>query len=150
MTWINRRLRLGWMLLVAGLIVAVIGILLPVLAGDLPFNARIITGLGIVLLGIGVARLVHYGAVRRDARAARRLIAEERDERTQILNARAGNRAYWISAALAYGGLMWVSLSDNGSLPPLSADALWYFLAALVVVPFIVYIASLLYDQQRG
>ncbi len=148
--WVNRRWRVGWILLALGLIVAVIGALLPSLVGDLLFNARIITGLGILLLGLGVARLLHYGAARRDARAARRLTAEERDERTQILRARAGNRAYRISTALAYGGLMWVSFAASGSLPPLSADALWYFLAALVVLPFVVYIVSLVYDEQHG
>lgn len=150
MKWINRQLRLGWMLLAAGLIVALIGALLPRLAGDLAFNERIITGLGILLLGIGVGRLMHYGVARRDSRAATRLIAEERDERTQILRDRAGRRSYWVTAVMAYGGLMWVSFAHSGSLPPLSADALWYFLAALVVLPFVVYVASLAYAQQHS
>jgi hypothetical protein len=131
-------------------VVAIAGILLPRLAGDLPFNERIITGLGILLSGIGIANLVRYGAVRRDPQAARRLAGEERDERTQLLRARAGNRAYWVSAPLAYALLMWVSFAESGSLPYPSPDLLWYMLAALVVVPFGVYALSLMYDQQHS
>jgi len=147
MNWINRQIRLGWVFLAGGLVVAVAGILLPRLVGDLSIDERIITGVGILLLGIGTAYLTHYGAARRDSQAARRMIAEEHDERMQILRAQAGNRSYWVSAVMAYAGLMWVSFVENGSLPPLSADALWYFLAAVVVLPFGIYAASLMYDQ---
>ena len=37
----------------------------------------------------------------------------------------------------------------GGSLPPLSPDALWYYLAAGVILPFIVYAISLKVDQDR-
>jgi len=148
--WINRKVRLGWVVLIVGLIVAITGILLPRLVGDLPFNEKIITGFGILLIGIGAAPLIQYAAAKKDPQVARRLAAEQRDERTQSMRARAGNRAYWVSAVLAYGGLMWVSFALNGSLPQMSADSLWYFLAALVVIPFIVYISSLLYDEKNN
>ena len=149
LNWINRQVRLGWVFLAAGLVVALAGILLPRLAGDLPFNERIITGVGILLLGVGTSYLVRFRAIRQDAQAARRILSEEHDERMQLLRARAGNRAYWVSAALAYIVLMWVSFAASGSLPPLSGDALWYLLAAVVVVPFGIYAISLSYDQQH-
>ncbi len=148
--WIHRRWQLGWALLAAGLVFAVVGIILPLLIGSLPFNHRIITGLGILLLGIGVAFLVRYGSARRDPQAALRLVSEQRDERMQILRARAGNRAYWVSTIMAYAVLMWVSFASSGSLPELSTDTLWFFLAAVVVVPFIVYAASLSIDQGKN
>jgi ABC-type uncharacterized transport system permease subunit len=148
--WINRQLWLGRILLIIGLIVGVTGILLPRLVSGLPFNPRIITGLGILLLGIGVAYLVRYAAAGRDVQTARRLVSEERDERMQIIRARAGNRAYWVSAVMIYSGLMWVSFAESGSLPPLSTDALWYFLVAAVVLPFVIYTASLMYDQKHS
>jgi ABC-type uncharacterized transport system permease subunit len=150
MEWINRQLWLGRILLIAGLIVGVTGILLPRLASGLQFNPRIITGLGILLLGIGFSYLVRYGAAGRDVQVARRLVSEERDERMQIIRARAGNRAYWVSAAMIYGGLMWVSFAESGSLPAFSTDALWYFLVAAVVLPFVIYAASLLVDQKNS
>ncbi|MBE0695722.1 MAG: hypothetical protein IH586_02255 [Anaerolineaceae bacterium] len=148
--WMKQQYRLGWIALAAGLIFAFSGLVLPRLVDSLPFNARIITGLGIFLLGVGIAYLVRYGAARRDPRAAGRMASEEHDERLQIIRARAGSRAYWVSTAIIYAGLMWVSFAASGSLPALSADALWYFLAAAVIIPFVVYAASLTYDQQHG
>lgn len=150
MEWINRRMRLGWLLLGAGLLVGVLGTILPALVSDLPFNARLVTGVGILLAGAGIGYVVRYGAARRQPQVARRLASEERDERMQAIRARAGNRAYWVSTGLAYLGLMWVSFAENGSLPPLSTDALWYFLAGVVILPFIVYAASLVRGQERG
>ncbi len=102
--WINQKIILGWIMVAAGLVVGVIGILLPKLAGSLPFNTRIITGLGILISGWGIANLVRYGVAGRDKQAAMRLVSEERDERLQIIRARAGSRAYWVSAAMAYTG----------------------------------------------
>jgi len=148
--WIKQQLRLGWIALAAGIVFSLAGLLLPRLVNGLPFNARIITGLGIFLLGVGIAYLARYSAARRDPRAAARMSSEARDERIQGIRARAGNRAYWVSTAIVYAGLMWVSFSASGSLPVLSADALWYFLAAAVILPFAVYAASLAYDQQHG
>jgi hypothetical protein len=148
--WVGRQLRMGRALIGAGAALAVFGVVLPVFAGDLPFNERIITGLGILIFGMGVARLVQYTSARRDPQAARRLAAENRDERTRTLRGRAGQRAYLCSAVLAYTALMWVSIASNGSLPALSADAVWWVLAAIVVVPMLVYIASLVYDEQHS
>jgi hypothetical protein len=146
--WINRQMRLGWIFVAAGLLVGVFGIVLPRLTGEPGFNTRIITGLGILLLGVGAAYLLKYGAVRRDQQAAKRLASEERDERTQMIRARAGNRAYWLSAAMSYAGLMWLSFAANGSLPAPSPDALWFFLAAVVLLPFGVYAGSIVYEQR--
>ncbi len=148
--WINRQWRLGWGLLIAGLILALAGIAVQRLVGSLSFNPKIITGLGILFLGIGAAFMVRYGSARRSEKAALRMVNEERDERLQSLRARAGNRAYWVSAIMAYAILMWDSMSANGSLPELMGDALWYALAALVLVPFGVYAASLAYDLKQN
>ncbi len=147
--WIQRQVRLGWVFFAAGLVLAIIGLILQWAFENLPFNARIVTGLGILLLGIAVSYLVRYGAAQRSLQAAKRLVSEERDERTQMIRARAGSRAYWVSAILTYALLMWVSFASNGSLPMLSADALWYVLAAIVIVPGIVYMISTIYDQQN-
>ena len=45
---------------------------------------------------------------------------------------------------------MWESFAANGNLPALSGNALWYFLAAAVLVPFGVYAGSILIDQRRS
>jgi hypothetical protein len=106
-------------------------------------------GLGILLIGIGIANLVRYRVALKDVPSARRLTAEEKDERSVLIRVRAGNKAYWVSAALIYGGLMWESFAANDKLPAITGDPLWFFLAAGVLIPFGVYITSILIDQQR-
>lgn len=143
--WLNRKMRTGWILLFSGLAIAVFGILLPGFVGTLPFRPQVITGFGIFLVGLGIAQLVQYAVAKKDRQATRQLTVEQNDERTQLLRAKAGNRAYLASAILTIGGLMWVSIASYGGLPQLSPDVLWYYLAAVVVIPFVVYIGSLIY-----
>lgn len=147
--WIKSKVRMGCMFLAAGALVAVVGIFIQLEYAYLPYNTRIITGLGILLIGIGVASLVRYGAALRDELSARRLTVEERDERTVLIRARAGNKAFWVSTGLIYFGLIWASFAVNGALPALSGDTLWFFLAACVLIPFGIYIISILIDQRK-
>ena len=147
-SWIAARVRLGWIFLVVGVLVASVGIFSELNFSYVPFNFRIITGVGILFVGIGAGFLIRYQPALKDQKSARRLNIEERDERTVQIRTRAGNRAYIVSAALIYIGLMWTSFALNGSLPALEGDALWFFLAACVLVPFGVYVASVLTDQR--
>ncbi len=128
---INRLRQRGSVMLAAGALLALLGIALPGWIGDEVFNTRIVTGLGILLIGIGISYWVRYRALRKDTPEAARMINLERDERIQMLRAKAGNRAFWVMMALAYAGLMWVSFAANGSLPKLNDEALWWFLAGL-------------------
>jgi hypothetical protein len=144
MKWVSAKIRTGWIFLAAGVFVAVLGRFIEHQYSYLPYNLRII-----LLTGIGVGYLVRYWAALKDEQSAKRLTVEERDERTVLIRARAGNRAYWVSTVLIYTGLMWASFAANGGLPDLSGDVLWYFLAAGVLVPFGAYIVSILVDQQN-
>ncbi len=148
--WIHRQVRIGWIFLAAGLVVGLAGVLVQRLGAGLTFNPRIITGLGILLVGIGIAYLVRYWAAARDPQAAKQVIIAERDERMRAIRARAGHRAYWVSTGLAYALLMWVSLSQGSSLPPISGDLLWGSLVVVVILPFGVFAANILYDQSHG
>ncbi len=147
--WIKNRIRMGSMFLAAGVMIAIVGIFTELQFAYLPYNFRIITGLGILLAGIGIGYLLRYRAALKDEQSAKRLTVEERDERTVLIRARAGNRAYWVSAALIYIGLMWASFAANGDLPPLTGNTLWFFFAAGVLLPFGVYITSILIDQRN-
>lgn len=150
MKWIAARIRLGWTLLAAGILVSAAGIFSELALKDLaPYNFRLVTGLGFLLLGGGIGTLLRYRSALKDAEARRRLLVEEADERTVLLRLRAGNRAYWASAALIYLGLLWASFAEVGDLPPLAGDTLWGFLAACVILPFGVYLASILLDQRQ-
>lgn len=147
--WIRKQYRTGWAFLITGGLVAIAGALLPVWISATTFNTRIVTGVGIFLIGVGLSYLIRYRAARREPLTGARMANEANDERSRMLRARAGNRAYWVSTALAYGGLMWVSFAANGSLPHLSEDALWYFLAAVVIIPFGVYAIGLTREEER-
>jgi hypothetical protein len=149
MKWVSAKIRTGWIFLATGVFVAILGRFIEHQYSYLPYNLRIITGLGILLAGIGVGFLVRYWAALKDEQSAKRLTVEERDERTVLIRARAGNRAYWVSTVLVYTGLMWASFAANGGLSDLSGDVLWYFLVAAVLIPFGVYIVSILVDQQN-
>ena len=146
--WISTRVRLGWALLAVGVVLAGMGVWLEFQYLYVENSFRILTGLGILLAGVGIGFLVRYRPALKDSLSARRLNAEEGDERTVLIRARAGNRAYWVSAALIYIGLMWVSFSWGG-LPEMGSNALWYYLAACVLIPFGVYIASILIDERN-
>jgi hypothetical protein len=135
-------------MLAAGAIMAILGRFVEQQYAYLPYNLRIIAGLGILIASIGVGYLIRYGPALKDEKSARQLSAQERDERTVLIRARAGNRAYWVSATLIYAGLMWASYAANGGLPDLNGDVLWYFLAACVIIPLGVYVASSLVDER--
>lgn len=147
--YLQNRIRLGWTLLAAGALIFAAGLVLQFLV-RVSFNARIISGLGIFIIGLGVAQVVRYRAAGTDRTAAARLVNEERDERSHLIRARAGLRGFWVSLAMTYAALMWLSFASSGSLPVPSLDDLWYFLAAAVVVPFMAFIASIVYDQNRS
>ncbi len=147
-TWIKTKIRIGRIFLSAGALVIAVGMFAELQFADLPYNFRIITGLGILLVGAGVGFLVRYRAALKDDQSARRLTIEELDERTVLIRTRAGNRAYWASAVLIYLGLMWASFAANGSLPALTGDTLWFFLTTSVIIPFGVYVTSILIDQR--
>ena len=91
--WIMNKIRMGWILLAVGVVIALVGVLFEMRFADLVYNYRIITGLGILFAGIGIGYLVRYHSALKDEQSARRLSVEERDERTVLIRARAGNRA---------------------------------------------------------
>jgi hypothetical protein len=148
--WIKNKIRMGWIYLSVGIILVVTGVFLQFQYARLPYNFRIVTGVGILLAAVGIANLVRYRAALRNEPAARRLNIEEKDERMMLIRARAGNRAFWVSSVLIYSGLMWASFAANGRLPDLTGDTLWFFLAACVLIPFGVYIANIVIDQRNS
>lgn len=146
--WADRQRRIGWTLAAAAVVVGATGLTLQAVATGLPFDPRLVTGLGILLLGLAIAALMRGGVATRASDATRRLGIEEQDERNVAIRRFAGNRAFVVSAALTYALLMWVSFSANGQLPAISPDGLWYALAAAVVLPMVVYVGSIIAAQR--
>ena len=147
--YILNRARAGWAMLALGGVLFAAGLAMQHLF-ILPVNPRIVSGLGIALAGAGLAQALRYRAAAGDRKIAARVANEERDERAVQIRTRAGNRAFWVSLALTYIALMWLSFASNGSLPEPSADALWFYLAGAVVIPLVVYIAGIMLGERNS
>jgi hypothetical protein len=145
--YLQNRVRIGWGLLILGIVLFAAGLVLQFLF-TVAFNPRLVSGFGIFVTGMGVALILRYRGVQNNRQAAARLVNEERDERSRLIRARAGSRAFWVSLVMTYAALMWLSFASNGSLPAPSPDGLWFYLAAAVVVPFIVYIGGIVYEER--
>ncbi|PKN87499.1 MAG: hypothetical protein CVU46_04425 [Chloroflexi bacterium HGW-Chloroflexi-8] len=148
--WVEKRLKFGWIAIILGVIVSTYGVVSELIIFGVPFDFRFITGLGILLIGVGIGIVVRYRAAAKDETAAKRITNEEQDERTAMIRAKAGNRAYWVSTVLIYTGLMWVSFISNGSLPPMNEDILWYYFAFATVLPFAVYLYNIIHDERSS
>ncbi len=146
---IKNKLRWGWFFGILGIVFIGVGIVFEITFAYLPYKFSIITGLGILWVGIGIGMIIRYRSALRGNQSAKRLLIEEHDERNQFMRYRAGYRGFWVAIVMIYILLMWLSFSANGNLPPIGKDLLWYLLAACVVIPFTVYIISFLSDQKN-
>ncbi len=147
--WVSSKVRFGWILLAVGLVILIAGILIELRLGSETFNYRIITGVGIAITAAAIASLIRYKALVKNEQEARRMRAAALDERVVLIRRQAGNRAFFVSMVMTYAGLMWASFASNGGLPELGGDTLWYFLAACVVIPFMVYVISIVVENQN-
>jgi hypothetical protein len=148
--WMAGKQRTMRGLLGAGMLCLLAGAALESWGRTLPFDPRILTGLGIFLFGVGAAQFLTYRLLRADNSAVSRTMVAERDERVVMIRAQAGNRAFWVSLVLGYVGLMWASFAGNGQLPALEGDVLWFYLVVLVMIPFVVYLVSYVMGTNRG
>jgi hypothetical protein len=149
-SWTKNILTWGLVLAAVGAILAASGWLLPGLAGSLALIRKALSATGGVLIVLGIISLLQYAFVRRKPKAGQQMMVQEQDERMQWIRLRAGSRAFWISSALAFFVLNWVSFAGDVGLPVLTGVWLWLSLLVVVVVPFIVYAASMVYDQNRS
>lgn len=147
--WINRKVRWGAIQTTAGILFLVAGIILEWRIQPLTFNPKNITSVGIMLFIIGVVCLMRYLPARRNSKEATRLTAEDHDERMIGIRARAGYRAYILSAALTVVLTFWVGGAHHRGEPVMSSDTVWYYLVALILLPICFYVGSIMYDARR-
>ncbi len=147
--WLNQKIRTGWFFIGLGILFILVGVYFEINYSYIPYNVSIITGLGILWAGIGIGLIVRYMVGKKGDESAKRLMVEELDERNQLIRYRAGYRGFWVAIILVYIILMWLSMAANGSLPPIGKELLWYLQVACVVIPFGVYLTSVLIDQKN-
>ena len=148
--WTKNILRWGLVLTGVGLLAAVVGFMLARLVGDNIYISHVLPSVGTVLIGLGIINLAQYTYVRHNPEAGRQMMIGERDERMQLIRARAGQRAFWISNVMAYFLLTWISFADDIGLPQLSKEAIWLSLLVLVILPLIAYMAWIIREQNMS
>ncbi|NLX41917.1 MAG: hypothetical protein GXY79_00370 [Chloroflexi bacterium] len=148
--WLRQQSRWGSVVAGLGGLLLAGGVLLQLLVRGLAWDPRLLSGLGLLLLGLGAGQLVRQASLRRDPAAARRQRLEAQDERSAGIRARAGLRAFIVSSLCTWALLRWTSFASNGQLPVLSGDTLWYALIAILLLPQLVFFCSLLVEERRG
>jgi hypothetical protein len=76
---------------------------------------------------------------------ARQARIETQDERLQLIRSRSGNNAFFVSQALIYLALLF----SGQFVTPISQDLVWYTLAVIVIVSWVVYVGSLIVYEKR-
>jgi len=142
------RIRVGWWLLAVGVLAFAAGWILLVYMPDMERASRFVQGLGIALAIVGAVQVVQYRLLSKDKTEARRIAVAESDERSVLIRLRASTRGFWVAMVMIFVALMWVS-ATSGAGELLNEDALWYYLAACSVLPFVVYSVSTVYDQRN-
>jgi len=143
---INVKIRRGWTLFGLGMVLIVGGILLN--QSHFLMNNRLVSALGVLVVGISIGVLVKYLTLKRHPEVAQRVMAEEDDERSRAIHDRAGRRGF--EAAMGLLALVFIVYSA-GSITVYQSDPdpVWWFLAFLVSVPLAVYIFFLVHYQEK-
>ncbi|MBA4385151.1 MAG: hypothetical protein C0410_10485 [Anaerolinea sp.] len=131
--------------LIKGSITLGIGILLFII-GAIKFDSEIwrpylhlIEGIGLFLIAVGGWSLVQYFRYKKNPEALRKVRVESMDERRLWIQYRSGNNAFKAGVTMTYLFLLAVGATENA----ISTDVIWWVLAGIVVITFVVYVFSL-------
>jgi hypothetical protein len=142
---LQRRIRLGGMLMAAGALLLAVSLLLPLLLPGSMINFRWVGGFGILFLGWGGIYFSRHLMARRNPETARRLLAEERDERNVAIRHRAGYYAflfYFLSSGFA---LVIYSAMTRGQ----DVNGLWVYMALMTILPPVFYVGYLFWLEKQ-
>lgn len=145
--WAKGILTWGFVASGFGLVLMAAGFLLSEPLSNLGLDRMLIIASGIFVFVLGVVSLLQYAFVRKHPQSGEQMMIQERDERIHSIRALAGSRAYGVSSSIAVLLLLWASFEGTNRLPDLSGDLLWFSLAALVVLPGVVYIGWIIYGN---
>ena len=148
--WIASILTWGLVFTGLGVLVGVAGLVLTSRVGGFVAPAGLVPGISLMLIILGFVGMAQYAYVRSNPKAGRQMIIQEQDERLRWIRAQAGQRAYRISSSLAFLALIWAAFAGDIGLPPLSGNALYFTLLAIVVLPYLTYIASMAIDRKNS
>ncbi|MEW6504035.1 MAG: hypothetical protein AB1457_08750 [Chloroflexota bacterium] len=137
---------LSWLLLIVSLNMILAGVLIRVLAPQLQLNPYMIISIGLIFAGTASINLIKFKLLRQEPAQMHEWSVYEKDERVQMIRWRAGNTAFITLMVVLFLSLILFSITSS---PQTGVDALWYFLAFLVVFPMAVYCWQVLRLQKR-
>lgn len=129
----------------AGLLLLALSFALPALLPGSMMNFKWVGGFGILLIGWGGTFLARYLLATRSPETARRAIIDDTDERNRAIRHQAGNLAFLVTFLTSSVALIIYSAMTRGQ----PADALWLYMAAVVIVPSIIYVIALVFLHEK-
>ncbi len=140
----NKRLTIGYLALGGGVILFVLTILLKDNA-TLGNYLKLIQGIGVFLVFWGIFMLFQASSYKKNPAILKKDMVESMDERKVWIRHHAGNNAFIFSAAASYLALLIVGMTRE----PIDPDLAWWVLAPLVSITLVVYIANLVYYENK-
>jgi hypothetical protein len=129
----------------AGLLVVIAAFILHNQNESLAPFIKLFEGIGVFIVLTSIVALVKVRMQSRNPEMARQARIETQDERLQLIRSRSGNNAFFVSQALIYLALLF----SGQFVTPISQDLVWYTLAVIVIVSWVVYVGSLIVYEKR-
>jgi hypothetical protein len=144
-TELKRRIRQGTVMMGLGVFLLVLGIIYPLIFPASLLNWKCIGGFGILLFGWGGISLARYRLAYRDPEMAHRTIVEGQDERNIAIRNQAGFMAFLFVTLIGSFALVIYSVTTRD----LTKDALWFYMAFMVIAPSAFFVGYLVWLQKR-
>lgn len=141
------KLPLGWICVGLGVSLFLIGIALRTFLSGTIADTRILEGIGILLIGVGIIPLSRSISARRDPLGARRSQLAESDERAVSFRNKAGFNAFLFSMVVNNAVLITYSALTRGQP---GFDPIWFTLIFLAVAPIIVFAGVMVWQNREN
>ena len=130
----------GWILIGGAILLFIAGrVIIALSPAEIGPYIKLIEGISVGLLGIGIWFLWQYFAFKRNPTSLMKARVESMDERKLWIGYRSGNNAFKYGITVTYLALLLTGIVE-GEIP---VDYAWWGLAFIVVSTMIVYIVSL-------
>ncbi len=145
-TRIQQRISTSAWLFAVGVVMIFLGILISTLFSAVQLNPKIVITIGLLITGWGAGNLFKYRLMRQNPQETQQMLIHERDERTQMIRAQAGNTAFVFMIEVMCLALLIYSITRPENT---QFDPLWVFLAAMIILPMAIYVYQLIHLDRK-
>jgi hypothetical protein len=135
----------GIILLTPGVFLLAAGAVLVNILPTLRPYLKLAQGIGLFLIVIGLWNVIQYFNYKKNPTALKKARVESMDERKLWIRYRSGNNAFKFGITITYLLLLVCGATQGG----ISADLIWWGLAAVVVGTLVVYVVSLIRYESK-